>query len=153
LITFETPSANLIPGDLNLSTDVFLARLAPTDSNDNGVEDGWEVIHFGALIDNAIADSDGDGVNNRDEYLGGTDPKSATSLFGIATDADHEARSFVLTVPASPGLTYQLELRSSFSNDEWSPFGNPQVAFSTSISFDTPLFHDSNAFFRVSVVR
>ena len=101
---------------------------------------------------NAEADSDGDGVSNRGEFLAGSDPNAASSLFTIAMNPDHDERSLILTVPASPGVAYQLEVRSSFDL-EWSRSGNPQVAFSNTISFEASLLDSSNAFYRISALR
>jgi hypothetical protein len=45
------------------------------DSNGNGIPDWWEMQYFGNLNQT----SDGDGVNNLDEYLEGTNPTNAAS--------------------------------------------------------------------------
>jgi hypothetical protein len=47
------------------------------DTDADGLCDAWEIQHFGNLDAAADADADGDGVNNRDEYLHGTDPRTA----------------------------------------------------------------------------
>jgi hypothetical protein len=44
------------------------------DSNGNGMPDDWESQYFGNLNQTAASDFDGDGVNNLDEYLEGTNP-------------------------------------------------------------------------------
>ncbi|TVR46267.1 MAG: hypothetical protein EA425_17435, partial [Puniceicoccaceae bacterium] len=61
------------------------------DTNRNGIPDWWELQHFGDLAQSAYGDFDGDGVNNRDEWLDGTDP------------ADPEDRFFRLRLNAAQG--------------------------------------------------
>jgi len=50
------------------------------DSNGNGIPDWWEMKYFGNLIQTANGDYDGDGVDNLDEYLEGTDPTNPNSF-------------------------------------------------------------------------
>jgi hypothetical protein len=49
------------------------------DSNGNGIPDWWEMQYFGNLNQSAAGDYDGDGVDNLDEYLEGTNPTNAAS--------------------------------------------------------------------------
>lgn len=50
------------------------------DVNGNGIPDWWELKYFGNLNQLAIGDYDGDGVDNLDEYLEGTNPTNAASF-------------------------------------------------------------------------
>lgn len=58
-------------------TSTPVALLA--DSNGNGIPDWWEMEYFGNLNQTADGDYDGDGVDNLDEYLEGTNPNNANS--------------------------------------------------------------------------
>lgn len=51
-----------------------------SDSNGNGMPDWWELKYFGNLNQPALGDYDGDGVDNLDEYLEGTDPANPKSF-------------------------------------------------------------------------
>jgi len=72
-----------------------------TDSNGNGIPDWWEMKYFGNLNQTATGDFDGDGVDNLDEYLEGTNPTNAASF---------DPRLYIQTangrVVASPDLPY-----------------------------------------------
>jgi hypothetical protein len=45
-----------------------------TDTDGNGIDDGWELEHFGQPGIDANADADGDGLTNLQEYQQGSDP-------------------------------------------------------------------------------
>jgi hypothetical protein len=51
------------------------------DSNGNGLPDSWEIAHFGNLGQTATGDFDHDGVSNLQEFLDGTNPANAASVF------------------------------------------------------------------------
>jgi len=50
------------------------------DANANGIPDWWEMKYFGNLNQPASGDFDGDGVNNLNEYLEGTNPTNRLSF-------------------------------------------------------------------------
>jgi hypothetical protein len=51
-----------------------------TDSNGTGMPDWWQLQYFGNLNQIPTGDYDGDGVDNLDEYLEGTNPTNAASF-------------------------------------------------------------------------
>lgn len=59
------------------------------DSDADGVADSWETNFFGNLNQNAVADLDGDGVSNLQEFLDGTSPTNkASALYRITLFTD-----------------------------------------------------------------
>ncbi|HUA66450.1 MAG TPA: hypothetical protein VME24_11420 [Alphaproteobacteria bacterium] len=50
------------------------------DGNGNGLPDSWEMQYFGNLNQTATGDYDGDGVDNLQEFLDGTNPTNAASV-------------------------------------------------------------------------
>ena len=151
VLVFDSSAANLIPGDLNLTTDVFVTHLNPVDTDADGLEDGWETIYFGGLNTTAEIDSDNDGLSNRNEFRAGTDPNSGSSKFSV--ESDIQAESFTLSSPAAPGHGYQLQYRTSLTAGQWQNLGEPTVAFSNTITFEAPLKPQSNAFFRIQALE
>ena len=51
-----------------------------SDANGNGIPDWWELQYFHNLNQPALGDYDGDGVDNLDEYLEGTNPTNNQSF-------------------------------------------------------------------------
>jgi hypothetical protein len=49
------------------------------DSRGCGMPDSWQLKYFGNLTQNALGDYDGDGVDNLQEFLDGTNPTNAAS--------------------------------------------------------------------------
>ena len=67
-------------------TDAFV------DSDLDGLPDSWEMRYFGNLSQTASGDPDGDGVNNLDEYLLGTEPTK-----GAVSDTNNVLRLQAIT--------------------------------------------------------
>jgi len=53
------------------------------DRDRDGLADSWEEEHFGGTNGLHLGDSDGDGVPDWREYLAGTDPTNAASVFDV----------------------------------------------------------------------
>jgi hypothetical protein len=81
---------NFSAGDRGRSERVDLqVTLGFLDTDNDGLDDNWEMAYFDNLSRNGAADFDGDGMSDFAEYKAGTDPKNAQSLFafiGISPD-------------------------------------------------------------------
>jgi alpha-tubulin suppressor-like RCC1 family protein len=69
-------SANIVLAYTAGSSSQLPIRLttSATDTNQNGIPDSWEMLYFGDLTHTGVADTDGDGLTDLEEYLRGTDP-------------------------------------------------------------------------------
>jgi hypothetical protein len=87
------------------------------DADGNGLPDAWEIEHFGATGVDPSADADGDGTTNQMEYLAGTNPKSATSVFRPFTTL--EGGKLILNADTISGRDYRIwgtpDLRSGWT--------------------------------------
>lgn len=61
---------------------VFNIEIESGDTDGDGVNDAWELEHFGTLARDLTLDTDGDGVSDHDEWLAGTDPNEWRSSPG-----------------------------------------------------------------------
>ena len=81
----------------------------PEDANTNGLPDAWEQIHFTNLVGLlAHEDADGDGVDNRSEYLAHTDPQDRTSVLRL-TDLESASNGYVVRWNSIGGTRYAVE--------------------------------------------
>src|SRR6185503_402633 len=83
---------------------------ASLDLDQDGLADGWEILH-GLNPHNAadaLLDPDGDGVSNLAEFQTGTDPQDATSVLRIAR-ITRESQQVRIEFVAIPGRTFQVE--------------------------------------------
>jgi alpha-tubulin suppressor-like RCC1 family protein/Ca2+-binding RTX toxin-like protein len=81
-------------GDVSLHFTQAAIRLIPwsSDSNQNGINDAWEIKHFGDLSHTGLADADSDGLADILEYQLGTDPTLAdTDGDGVSDLAECDA--------------------------------------------------------------
>ncbi len=76
------------------------------DVDSDGLLDSWEIQFFGSTSATPDADSDGDGTTNLMEYLAGTNPLSATSLF--QPECREENGKLIVTVPTAIGRQYKV---------------------------------------------
>lgn len=146
IVVFDSGSPDLVPNDYNEASDVFVARLTPRDSDADGLEDGWELQHFGSLGPSAQSDADSDGATDLEEFRRGTDPVDPLSAAPILVINDAE-----LVWPATPWRSYQLQYRQRIGSGEWQNYGAPIMAFSNVVR--VPLSHPvANGFYRFELL-
>jgi hypothetical protein len=85
---------------------------APGDLDSDGLSDFWEIQYFGDIAATPASDSDRDGISNYHEFLAGTDPTAADSVFRILNVqvANREGRPTALIQwEAREGRNYHIQ--------------------------------------------
>ena len=82
------------------------------DSDHDGLPDSWEIQYFGNLDQTGIGDFDGDGFNNLQEYLAGTDPTNPASFIHITAIARENTNDVRVTWMMGAGRTNALQRTS-----------------------------------------
>jgi hypothetical protein len=99
-------------GNLNITT---VAAGAPSivmipDNDRDGIADAWET-NYGFSSTNAtdaLADPDNDGMNNRGEYVSGTNPTNAASVLKLTFTPTQNAQ-----FTAESNVTYNIQLTTN----------------------------------------
>jgi uncharacterized protein len=80
------------------------------DQDGDGLPDAWEMTQFGVLRHTAHDDLDGDGADNRSEYVAGTDPNDPQSFFRCLPipAAQFPLAGNVLRWPSATGRLYAI---------------------------------------------
>jgi subtilisin family serine protease/subtilisin-like proprotein convertase family protein len=90
-----------------LSASLMIDGVPMNDNDHDGLDDGWEMEHFGNLAYGPKDDPDKDGYNNMREQIMGTDPMAADIPF--ATDLSRWNSSIIrLSWPGNANYTYQV---------------------------------------------
>lgn len=100
------------PGLIEVLYPITPSSISDFDANE--LPDGWEMGNFGAIGVDPDADADNDGTSNRMEFLAGTDPRNATSVFrpqGTFTNG-----VFHMPVQTVTGRTYQVWVSRNLSD-------------------------------------
>jgi sugar lactone lactonase YvrE len=108
-----------------LTALITLSDRSASSYND-AIPDSWRLRYFGTvsnLLSQASADADGDGADNWDEYLAGTDPtdpKSCLRLSSVQTLAS-PGPECVLRWPSVAGKQYVIESSPTLFAPNWIP--------------------------------
>ena len=94
-------------GNVN-SVELILSGVAIVDRDGDGLDDTWEIRHFGNLRSGSKDDPDGDGWNNAIEQLMGSDP-TVNDRPLLVTLSNQQQQRFRLSWPGLSGLLYQVE--------------------------------------------
>lgn len=124
----------------------------------DGLNDGWQITHFGMDSPNAAPDKDPDrdGQNNLFEYAAGTLPTDRQSLlrFRIETVSGQPNHRRLIFSPYVAGRTYSIVKSTSLAPGSWLPVtgvtqsvnGNERILTETSATAP-------NSFYRGSVTK
>lgn len=151
----RTYSPHLDEWDTGADDDFYfsLSPVSKTDSDLDGMPDYHET-QWGfnpASAGDAGADADGDGRTNLHEFVAGTDPKSASSLFTIHSfQRPVTGNAATVTWSSVPGKRYQIQKSTSLGPNAWAALGTPVQAQDTTTSASVTM-SGPRCFYRVEV--
>jgi Tol biopolymer transport system component len=120
---FFSWATDLVAGESHPSGRVFafsLPNQPMVDSDGDGMDDQWELDHFGTLARDGTGDYDGDGASDLAEYLAGTDPTDPSSVFEVRiTPAATAGTGPVLTWPADGSRAYRVQFKNNLAETNW----------------------------------
>jgi hypothetical protein len=148
-VVFDSADDHLVTNDRNLNTDTFAVHLAARDTDNDSLEDGWEIQHFGTLNHAASADADNDGIPNALEFQTGTNPQDPASKFTLTATLT-STNSLTLEWPSALAKTYQPQTSTTLAPESWTDFGPPVTAFNYKAHATFPA--SGRAFYRMKSV-
>jgi hypothetical protein len=125
-----------------------------SDTDADGLPDTWEISNFGNLNQTSSGDSDSDGLSNLQEYIFGSDPKSATSGLPKVEVSPTGSNGFTISFPTVLGRTYQVvgSDNLSLSSNNWPTIGSPVAGDGTTKSVtDSSSTNSTRKFYKVNV--
>jgi len=128
-------------GSVQLAS-LIIEGVTITDTDHDGLDDDWEMAHFGNLNHGPQDDPDGDGFDNAREQIMGTDPLAADVPFQLDL-SPWDKKLARLSWPGATNLSYEVlsgtnvaaltlltNLPGRFPETEWfSPYTNPARQF------------------------
>ncbi|HEX3857367.1 MAG TPA: hypothetical protein VHY30_08735 [Verrucomicrobiae bacterium] len=141
-----------------VTTDDRRSPLSPSASgatwnglNWGGIPFEWMTEYFGSDISkwpSVTADTDGDGMNNLQEFLAGTVPTNSASVLSV--ELNNSPQGMFLRWPTQPGLTYQVQMKTGLTSS-WSNLGAPRFAAGYSDSIYCGA--GSSGFYQIELLR
>lgn len=121
------------------------------DLDGNELSDRWEITYFGDWGIDPDADPDGDGADNRSEYIAGTDPTDPYNRLSVSFVGPPQNGNIKVT-PAVRSDFRSWHIETSTNLVEWVPYEGAAVSnTSQSEIFDLPDSSEKTMFFRTNV--
>jgi alpha-amylase len=109
---------------------IQVRKLADVYTDSDGIPDWWRLAYFdhptGLAADKSRGgdDADNDGATNLAEFLAGTNPLDAASVFKISSLVNLGSNTFQISWPARTNKLYQLQVLDLLNNSPlWSDLG------------------------------
>ena len=144
---------------ITASEAITVANVATDDYGSyagDGIDDAWQVRHFG--LNNPLAapnvDANGTGQTNLFKYLAGLNPLDPSSRFVLAAalvPGQSGARTLTFS-PVYSGRTYTVQFTNSLTQPNWTTLSNAPVSVSgTTETVTDPGANTTQRFYRVQV--
>ena len=131
-----------------LGVDLTISGVAITDSDNDGLDDNWEMMKLGTLAYGPADDPDGDGYSNMREQIMGTHPGAIDAPFQFSLDLSvWNERLVRVSWPATTNLSYEIRAATN-ALSLLSPVTNVTGKFPETEVF-LPYTNGVNQFFRV----
>ena len=151
-VVFQSLACDVSPGDYNEALDIFSARLGAGDSDNDGMDDAWEMAYFNTLDRDGTGDFDGDGQSDFQEFLAGTDPTNAGSVLEVIAIRSLNPNQVRILWSATAGKHYVIQSKSSLDASSWTNATEPITANMAAMSFDLAS-NSPAAFYHVVLVQ
>ena len=152
-VIFQSFASDLVEGDYNDKSDVFILRLGVSDTNLDGMDDDWEMAFFGTLSPDDSGDFDHDRMSDLDEFRAGTGPTNPASVLRAMTLTSLGGSSTTVLWPAVTGKTYQVQYKDDLTSTNWTALPGPIVLNGSTGSISDPTSGgQSQRFYRVVVL-
>lgn len=152
-VVFSSFSTDLPLDYVNLSPNAFYYRAAPTsfiDTDSDGMDDAWEMAHFGNLTRDGKGYADQDGQSDLNEFLAGTDPKDPASFFHGEVLKPLPNGDLPLTWTALPGRTYRVKFKNNLNDMMWQDLpANISITGATATAVDHSVGGSDQRYYRV----
>jgi Tol biopolymer transport system component len=149
-VVFHSVASDLVAGDYNDKSDIFVLKLGGADTDGDGMDDDWEVAYFGNLSRNGSGDFDGDGASDLAEFLAGTDPTNSGSVFRVLTVTPAGGGSTQLIWSGNPARNYRAEFKDDLGAANWTALsGAISWNGSTGSIIDTTAANSTHRYYRV----
>jgi Tol biopolymer transport system component len=151
IVAFVSYAPDLVGHDYNEGSDIFAAHLPGPDTDADGIDDRWEMAHFGSLTHDMTGDTDGDGLSDAAEFEAGTDPGLASSTLRVISAEVIATGDLAVQWIGTPGRAYRLQARSKLdATESWQDVSDPVFAPQAESALEIPLpSGTSELYFRI----
>lgn len=133
------------------------ATVSLTSGVSDGVPNAWRALYFGGAGTStnaqscATCDPDGDGMNNRAEFLAGTNPTNTTSVLKLIAQAPG-ASGDVATLASVSGIVYRIEVRDDVGSGLWTLLADQVIGTGGNFILNDPnAIARPNRFYRAGI--
>ena len=139
-----SPNFTVVLNDANGTG--LVSQITTSDSDNDQLEDVWELANFGDLDEIGSGDPDGDGLSNEEEETAMTDPNKADTDGDGIRDRDEITTNPLLADTDGDGTADGIEVNNGFPpNDDQSSPDRPNIIL---INVDDLGFGDLGAFWQ-----